>query len=128
MSINVNNVIVAGNLTRDPDLRYTANGTAVGAFVLAVNRKYLVNGEQKEEVSFVKVTVWGKQAENCGEYLQKGSAVLVEGRIKQDRWEDESGSKKEKTGVTANRVHFVGKPKGARQQGDNEGELEEIPF
>jgi len=91
-----NKVILAGNLTRDPELRYTPKGTAVVRITLAVNRVYTSeNGERKEEVSFVDVDAWGKQAEVISKYMKKGRPFLVEGRLKQDTWEDKNTHQKQ---------------------------------
>ncbi len=101
-----------GNLTRDPELRYIPSGAAVASFGLAVNRTYTSqSGEKKEEVCFVNVVVWGKQAESCNQYLNKGSLVLVEGRLTYRAWEQE-GQKRSTLEVRADRVQFLGKPKG----------------
>lgn len=92
-----NKVIIAGNLTRDPELRYTPKGTAVARITLAVNRTFTSGegGEKKEEVSFVDVDVWGRQAEVISQYLKKGRPLLVEGRLKQDTWEDKNTKQKQ---------------------------------
>lgn len=91
-----NKVILAGNLTRDPELRYTPKGTAVARITLAVNRTYSgEDGQKKEEVSFVDVDVWGRQAEVIGQYMKKGRPLLVEGRLKQDTWEDKNTKQKQ---------------------------------
>jgi single-strand DNA-binding protein len=91
-----NKVILAGNLTRDPELRYTPKGTAVAAITLAVNRTWKSEtGESKEEVSFVDVDVWGRQAEVIAQYMRKGRPLLVEGRLKQDTWEDKNTHQKQ---------------------------------
>ncbi len=92
-----NKVIIAGNLTRDPELRYTPKGTAVARITLAVNRVYSSGegGEKKEEVSFIDVDVWGRQAEVIGQYLKKGRPLLVEGRLKLDSWEDKNTKQKQ---------------------------------
>jgi single-strand DNA-binding protein len=91
-----NKVILAGNLTRDPELRYTPKGTAVARITLAVNRTYTAEGgEKKEEVSFVDVDVWGRQAEVISQYMKKGRPLLVEGRLKQDTWEDKNTKQKQ---------------------------------
>jgi len=91
-----NKVILAGNLTRDPELRYTPKGTAVTRITLAVNRTYSTEtGEKKEEVSFVDVDVWGRQAEVLSQYMRKGRPLLVEGRLKQDTWEDKNTHQKQ---------------------------------
>jgi single-strand DNA-binding protein len=93
---NFNKVIIAGNLTRDPELRYTPKGTAVARITLAVNRTFTSGegGEKKEEVSFVDVDVWGRQAEVISQYMKKGRPLLVEGRLKQDSWEDKNTKQK----------------------------------
>ena len=92
-----NKVILMGNLTRDPELRYTPKGTAVARITLAVNRTYTAGegGEKKEEVSFVDVDVWGRQAEVISQYMKKGRPLLVEGRLKQDTWEDKNTKQKQ---------------------------------
>src|ERR1044071_3173112 len=91
-----NKVIIAGNLTRDPELRYTPKGTAVARFTLAVSRNYTTeNGEKKEEVSFIDVDAWGRQGEVISQYMKKGRPFLVEGRLKQDTWEDKNTHQKQ---------------------------------
>src|SRR5580658_3849713 len=94
---NFNKVILVGNLTRDPELRYTPKGTAVARITLAVNRTFTSSegGEKKEEVSFVDVDVWGRQAEVISQYMKKGRPLLVEGRLKQDTWEDKNTKQKQ---------------------------------
>jgi single-strand DNA-binding protein len=94
---NFNKVILVGNLTRDPELRYTPKGTAVARITLAVNRTFTSGegGEKKEEVSFVDVDVWGRQAEVISQYMKKGRPLLVEGRLKQDTWEDKNTKQKQ---------------------------------
>jgi single-strand DNA-binding protein len=92
---NFNKVILAGNLTRDPELRYTPKGTAVARFTLAINRTWKSeSGESKEEVSFVDVDAWGRQGEVIAQYMKKGRPLLVEGRLKQDSWEDKNTKQK----------------------------------
>lgn len=103
-----NKVILMGNLTKDPRLASIMSGSAVCEFSIAINRRYTVNGQEKEEVCFVDIVVWGKQADSCGKYLHKGSAVLVEGRLKTDSWEDKEGNKRSRLRVAADRVQFVG--------------------
>lgn len=91
-----NKVIIAGNLTRDPELRYTPKGTAIAQITLAVNRKWKAEtGEMREEVSFIDVDAFGRQAEVIGQYLKKGRPFLVEGRLKQDTWEDKNTKQKQ---------------------------------
>ncbi len=105
---NLNKVFLIGNLTRDPDLRYTPQGTAVVNLRIAVNRRFRDrSGEQKEETCFVTVVVWGKQAEACNQYLSKGKPVFVEGRLISRSWEDNSGQKRSVLEVRAERVQFL---------------------
>lgn len=102
--MNVNSATIGGNIVRDPELRATKSGKSVTNFTVAVNNSY---GE-REDTAFIKITAWGKTAENVAEYKQKGDPVIVEGRITQEQWEMDDGTKREKTGVTAYRVHFIG--------------------
>lgn len=109
---NFNRAILMGNLTRDPELRYIPNGSAVTNLRLAINRTYKSQtGEQKEEVTYVGVVVWGKQAETCAEYLSKGSPVFIEGRLQSRQWETEDGQKRSILEVVADRVQFLGRKK-----------------
>lgn len=101
-----NKVILIGNLTRDPELRYTPSGHPVASFGLACNRKYNSNGQVKEEVYYGKIVVWGKQGENCSKYLTKGSKALVEGRLTTEKWEKD-GEAKSKTRIIAEQVKFL---------------------
>ena len=117
-----NKVILMGNLTRDPELRYTPKGMAVAKIGLAVNRTWRSeSGEQKEEVTFVDVDVWGRTAENVGQYMRKGSPILIEGRLKLDQWDDkQTGQKRSRLGVTAETVQFLSsgnRPAGAASDG-----------
>jgi len=92
---SLNKVFLIGNLTKPPELRYTPSGTAVADLRLAVNRNYTTQGgEKREETCFLTVVVWGKQAESCGEYLDKGSPILVEGRLQTREWEAKDGGKR----------------------------------
>src|SRR5712691_4654783 len=120
---NLNKVLLMGNLTRDPEVRYTPKGTAVAELGIAVNRIYTgENGEKREEVMFVDVTVWGRTAENVGEYLKKGRPVFIEGRLQLDSWEDkQSGQKRNKLKVVADNVQFLGS-RGGSGGGAEEGE------
>jgi single-strand DNA-binding protein len=104
-----NKVILIGNLTRDPELRYTPQGTSVCNFGLAVNRKYKQGEEMKEEVTFINIVVFGKQADTCGQYLNKGSSILVEGRLQERRWETEDGQKRSKHEIVAQNIRFMSK-------------------
>ncbi|MDQ3198080.1 MAG: single-stranded DNA-binding protein [Verrucomicrobiota bacterium] len=126
---NLNKVLLMGNLTRDPEVRYTPKGTAVAELGIAVNRIYSgENGEKREEVTFVDVTVWGRTAENVGEYLKKGRPVFIEGRLQLDSWEDkQSGQKRNKLKVVADNVQFLGSPRGAGGAPDEGGGGDEGP-
>lgn len=112
--VALNRVILAGNLTRDPELRYTPSGMAVAEFGLAVSEAYKNKaGELVESVCFVDIQVWGRTAENCGEYLSKGSPALIEGRLQFDQWQSKEGEKRSKLRVRADRVQFLGRPRKA---------------
>jgi single-strand DNA-binding protein len=108
-----NKVILVGNLTRDPELRYTPKGTAIAKIGMAVNRVWTSEtGEKKEEVTFVDVDVFGRTAENVAQYLRKGSPLLVEGRLRLDTWEDkQTNQKRSKLGVVAELIQFLGSPR-----------------
>lgn len=109
---NLNKVFLIGNLTRDPELRYLPNGTAVTSFTIASNRTYtLQSGEKKQEATFMRVVVWGRRAEVCGEYLSKGSLAFVEGRLQSRSWEGQDGQKRNTVEVVADNVQFLGRPK-----------------
>ena len=116
--VSFNRVIVAGNLTRDPETRFIPSGTAVTEFAIAVNNRYKskVSNEQKEEVYFFDVVVFGKMGENCAEYLSKGRPVLVEGRLRQRRWEQD-GVKRSKIEILADNVQFLGSGRGSQESG-----------
>ncbi|MDC0316142.1 single-stranded DNA-binding protein [Verrucomicrobia bacterium] len=105
-----NKVILMGNLTRDPELRYTPKGTAVAKLGLAVNRSWRnAEGQQQDETTFVDVDAFGKQAETLGQYMQKGRPILIEGRLKLDQWEDKStGQSRSKLGIILEKFSFVG--------------------
>lgn len=117
-----NKVILVGNLTRDPELRYTSNGKAITKIGLAVNRTWTSEtGEKKEEVTFVDVDVFGRTAENVGQYMRKGSPILIEGRLRLDQWDDkQTGQKRSKLGVVAETVQFLGSPRGGTEGGDSD--------
>jgi single-strand DNA-binding protein len=105
-----NKVILMGNLTRDPELRYTPKGTAIAKLGLAVNRSWRnADGQQQDETTFVDVDAFGKQAETLGQYMQKGRPILIEGRLKLDQWEDKNtGQNRSKLGVILEKFSFVG--------------------
>ena len=108
---NFNKALLMGNLTKDPELRYTPQGTAVVSLRLAVNRKFRnKNQELKEETCFITAVAWDKQAESCNQYLHKGSPVFIEGRLQSRSWEDNAGQKRNVIEVRAERVQFLGSP------------------
>ena len=114
MMSNLNSVLIEGNLTRDPELKTLPSGTPTCTFGIATNRYYKVQGEKKQEVSYFDVEVWSKNAENCSQYLKKGSGVRVVGRLKMDSWTGEDGGRKTKVKIVAEHVEF--KPSfGARR-------------
>jgi single-strand DNA-binding protein len=136
---NANCVNLIGNLTRDPELRYTPQGKAVAEFAIAINSSYVnkASGQKVEEVSFVDIVAWGKTGEVCAEYLKKGRPVYIQGRLKQDRWESPEGKKMSKLRVIAENVQFLGAKPGPGEQQAQEapasagaGEIPEgdIPF
>ncbi|WP_437186612.1 single-stranded DNA-binding protein [Planctomicrobium sp. SH668] len=115
-----NKVILIGNLTRDPEVKYTTGGTAVAEIGLAVNRTWFdqKSNERKEETTFVDVTLWGRQAEVAGEYLAKGRSVMIEGRLQLDSWDDkETGKKRSKLRVVGEQMQML----GGRGDGGGEG-------
>jgi single-strand DNA-binding protein len=117
-----NKVFLLGNLVKDVDLKITGGGLSIASFTLAVNRSYKSNDEWQQEVAFLDITVFGKQAENCSKYLEKGQKVLVEGRIKQESWVSQEGQNRSKLVVIAERVQFLGKPENAAF------DKEDVPF
>lgn len=114
--MNLNKLLLAGNLTRDPELRYTPKGSAICGFGLAVNRKWKTEtGDEKEEVTFVDVTAFGKQAEAIAQYLKKGNPLFLEGRLKLDQWDDkQTGKRQQKLCVVLESFQFL--PRGEKQQ------------
>ncbi len=110
---SLNKVLLMGNLTRDPEVRHTPKGTAVGDLAMAINMTYKAqDGTEKEEVCYVDVVVWGRQAETCRDYLSKGAPVFVEGRLQLDQWEGPEGEKKSRMRVRADRVQFLSRGGG----------------
>ena len=120
-----NKVLLLGNCTRDPEVKYTPKGTAVAELGLAVNRVYTAdNGEKREETTFVDVTFWGRQAEIAGEFLKKGRPVFVEGRLQLDTWDDkQSGAKRSKLRVIAEGMQLL----GGRSEGGEAGSAAPYP-
>ncbi|MDD2710128.1 MAG: single-stranded DNA-binding protein [Verrucomicrobiae bacterium] len=145
----LNKVLLIGNLTRDPEVRYTPSGTAVADLGLAVSRRYRTEGgEDREEVCFVNLVVWGKQAEAAGKYLKKGRPIFAEGRLQYDTWE-KNGEKRSTLKVNCERIQFLGtsgkesgggagpaEPRAApsepagepKSAGSNEMENDDVPF
>ena len=116
---SLNKVLLMGNLTRNPEIRYTPGGSAVCEFGMAINRRFMqANGQEKDETCFVDITVWGKQAESSSRFLQKGSSVFVEGRLVYDQWtEKETGNKRSRLRIYAERVQFLDRRDQAGQPG-----------
>lgn len=124
MAASFNKVILVGNLTRDPQIRYTPKGTAVAEIGLAVSRTWFDQGtnQKKEETTFVDITLWGRQAEIAGEYLAKGRPVLIEGRLNLDTWDDkESGQKRSKLKVVCEQMQLLGSREGSGGGGGGGG-------
>jgi single-strand DNA-binding protein len=120
---NFNKVILAGNITRDPELRYTPKGTAVAKIGLAINRNWKdESGQQKEEVTFVDVDAFGRQAEVISQYLKKGRPILIEGRLKFDQWDDkQTNQKRSRLGVVLESFQFLDSGGGQGGGGGNFG-------
>ena len=133
----LNKIFLIGNLTRDPELRYIPSGSAVATFTIGVNRVYKTqSGEKKEQASFIRIVVWGRRAEVCGEYLSKGNPVFVEGRLQSRDWQTQDGQKRNTVEVVADNIQFLrggdkqaaGKDKQAMPPEDIETiNLEEVP-
>ena len=124
---SLNKVMLIGNVTRDPEIRYTPKGTALVEIGLAVNRRYTAeNGEKREEVTFVDVTLWGRTAEIANEYLRKGRPVYIEGRLQLDSWDDKTtGQKRSKMKIVLENFQFLGS--GGGGGGSQGGEYDEEP-
>jgi single-strand DNA-binding protein len=132
---SLNSIILIGNLTRDPELRYTQSGSAKAQFAVAVNRYWKDReGNRQEETTFVPIVVWGAQAENCANYLKKGRPVAVEGRLSIRSYTTEEGEQRKVTEVVANNVQFLGSPQGSYDDGGDNGNTsqtsgeDEVPF
>ena len=111
---SLNKVFLMGNLTRDPELRYTPNGTAVAEFGMAVNRKWTTpDGEQRDETTFVDVNMWARRGEVISEYFRKGDPIFIEGRLRLDQWEGRDGQKRSRMRVVAENFEFIGAKRGA---------------
>lgn len=117
MAASLNRVILIGNLTADPEMRYTPSGTARTRFSIAINRQYKnSSGQLQEEVTFVPIVVWGSQAENCANYLSKGRSVAVDGRLRIDSFENAEGERRKVVEVVASAVQFLGGPARSQDQ------------
>jgi single-strand DNA-binding protein len=128
MAANFNRVILAGNLTRDPQLRYLPSNTAVCEFGLATNRRYRDrDGNTKEEVCFVDISAWGRQGEVINQYMTKGRSILIEGRLKFDSWTAQDGQKRNKLTVVAENFQFIGGGRDGNGGGDRGGRPEPGP-
>ena len=119
-----NKVMIIGNLTRDPEIKYTPKGTAIADIGLAVNRNYTTDsGEKREEVTFIDVTLWGRVAEIVGEYCKKGRPLFVEGRLQLDTWDDKAtGQKRSKLKVVGENIQLLGSREGGSGGGGGGGE------
>src|ERR1700678_1732744 len=120
---NLNKVMLIGNLTRDPEIKYTPKGTAIADIGLAVNRNYTTeSGEKREEVTFIDVTLWGRVAEIVGEYCKKGRPLFVEGRLQLDTWDDkQTGQKRSKLKVVGDNIQLLGSREGGGGGGQSGG-------
>jgi len=134
-SRNLNKVMLIGNLTRDPEMRYTPQGNAVASFVIATNREWVTQGEKKQSVDFHNVVAWNKLAEICGQLLKKGVKVFVEGRLQTRDWTDNGGVKKYKTEIIIEDMILLTPKKDGEGsedmdldiEGQSESSAEEIP-
>lgn len=135
---SLNRVILIGNLTRDPELRFTPSGTPVANFGLAVNRTRVKQGEGQQTVDFFNIVAWGRLAELCGDYISKGSPVALEGRLQSRTWDADDGSKRSAVEVVAENVQFLSGGRRGEEQGldsaSGDGDLaaagvdDDIPF
>ena len=122
---NLNKVFIIGNLTRDPELRYTPGGTAVVNLRMATNRRYKdKSGEPKQEVCYLTAVAWDKQAEVCNQYLHKGSPLFVEGRLQSRTWDGPDGKKRSVIEIRAERIQFLGAPSGKAEPAAEEAPAE----
>jgi len=126
---SLNKIILVGNVGSDPEMRYTPNGKAVTSFSVATNRRYsTASGETREETDWFRISAWGKQGEQCNQYLSKGRQVYVEGRLHARNWETQDGQMRTSLEVTADRVLFLGKRTTAALSEEGEIEPEDLPF
>ena len=126
---SLNKITLIGNVGSDPEMRYTPNGKAVTSFRMATNYRYSgPDGERKEETEWFRVSVWGKQAESCNQFLSKGRRVYVEGRLHSRNWEGQDGQMRTSLEVSANRVIFLDRAAPASLAEEGELEPEDLPF
>ena len=119
---NFNLAVLEGRLVSDPELRYTQNGTALCKFSIANNNDYYKDDELQKQVNFVDVTTWAKLAERCNEYLKKGNRIIINGRLKQDRWQDENGGNRSKISIVGNQVQFLDLKNGDGDSEETDGD------
>jgi len=129
MARGLSRVILIGNVGGDPEMRYTPDGKPVTSFSVATSRRYTTSGgESKEETDWFRISVWGKQAEVCNQFVTKGRQVYVEGRLHARSWEGQDGQVRTSLEVTANQVLFLGKPAAAALPEEGEIEAENLPW
>ncbi len=119
---NFNVAVLEGRLVGDPELRYTQNGTALCRFSIANNNDYYKDEELQKQVNFIDVTTWAKLAERCSEYLKKGNRIIINGRLKQDRWQDDNGGNRSKISIVGNQVQFLDQKNGDGEHEDASGD------
>lgn len=119
---NFNLTVLEGRLVSDPELRYTQNGTALCSFSIANNNDYYKDDELQKQVNFVDVTTWAKLAERCNEYLKKGNRIIINGRLKQDRWQDDNGGNRSKISIVGNQVQFLDLKNGDGESEKTDGD------
>jgi len=126
---SLNKIMLIGNLGSDPEMRYTPNGKAVTSFRMATSRRYTTPaGESREETDWFRVSVWGKQAESCNQFISKGKRVYVEGRLHSRNWEGQDGQMRTSLEVSANRVIFLDRAAPVSLAEEGELEPEDLPF
>jgi single-strand DNA-binding protein len=124
---NFNLTVLEGRLVGDPEIRYTQNGTALCKFSIANNHDFYRNEELQKEVSFFDVTIWAKLAEQCNEYLKKGSRIIVNGRLRQNRWQDDDGGNHSRIGIVGREVQFLDQKNG-NENDESSSSMEDEPF
>lgn len=122
MANDINRVVVAGRLVRDPEMRHSTNGNAFCRFSIANGRTYTAGGERREETSFLNCVAWGKQAELVAQYMRKGRQVIVDGRLQQRSWQNDQGQKQSIVEIVTDRVQFLGGQSGDDRSGGGGGD------